>query len=43
MKDAFSYVFRFCCDPGFNDETEIAALDRYVRQCGRIERRAYVF
>lgn len=30
MKDAFSYVFRFCCDPGFNDETEIAALDRYV-------------
>lgn len=30
MKDPFSYIFRFCCDPGFNDTAELAALDRYV-------------
>lgn len=30
MRDPFAYSFRFCCDPGFNDEAEIAALDRYV-------------
>lgn len=29
-KDPFQYIFRFCCDPGFNDETEIPALLRYV-------------
>ena len=30
MKDPFAYIFRFCCDPGFNDEAELAALDRYA-------------
>lgn len=29
-KDPFQYIFRFCCDPGFNDEAEIPALLRYV-------------
>lgn len=29
-KDPFQYVFRFCCDPGFNDREEIDALMRYV-------------
>lgn len=29
-KDPFQYVFRFCCDPGFNDKEEIDALMRYV-------------
>ena len=29
-KDPFQYIFRFCCDPGFNDADEIEALDRYV-------------
>ena len=29
-KDPFQYIFRFCCDPGFNDAEEIEALDRYV-------------
>lgn len=29
-KDAFQYIFRFCCDPGFNDSVEIPALLRYV-------------
>ena len=28
--DPFKYIFRFCCDPGFNDVEEIEALDRYV-------------
>lgn len=32
MGDAFRYIFRFCCDPGFNDEAEIRALEQYVRQ-----------
>lgn len=31
-KDAFSYIFRFCCDPGFNDETQVPALERFVRE-----------
>lgn len=26
MPDAFRYCFRFCCDPGFNDETELPKL-----------------
>ena len=30
MKDPFAYIFRFCCDPGFNDQAELAALDRFV-------------
>lgn len=30
--DPFAYIFRFCCDPGFNDEAEIAALREYVQQ-----------
>ena len=29
-KDPFQYIFRFCCDPGFNDREEIDALMRYV-------------
>ena len=28
--DPFQYIFRFCCDPGFNDDTEVPALLRYV-------------
>lgn len=28
--DPFQYIFRFCCDPGFNDRQEIDALMRYV-------------
>lgn len=26
MPDAFRYCFRFCCDPGFNDEIELPKL-----------------
>lgn len=29
-RDTFRYIFRFCCDPGFNDEQEIEALLRYT-------------
>lgn len=29
-KNSYQYIFRFCCDPGFNDAQEIAALERYV-------------
>jgi len=29
-QDPFKYIFRFCCDPGFNDAEEIEALNRYV-------------
>ncbi len=29
-RDPFKYIFRFCCDPGFNDAEEIEALNRYV-------------
>lgn len=29
-KDPFEYIFRFCCDPGFNDAQEISALLNYV-------------
>ena len=29
-KDPFQYIFRFCCDPGFNDVEEIEALNQYV-------------
>lgn len=36
MKDPFQYTFRFCCDPGFNDETELQALAEYV-QAARID------
>ena len=32
MKDAFQYIFRFCCDPGFNDAQETKALLRFVRE-----------
>ena len=32
MSDPFRYIFRFCCDPGFNDEAELQALERYVRE-----------
>lgn len=31
-QDAFRYLFRFCCDPGFNDEQEIPALKRYAQE-----------
>lgn len=31
-KDPFQYIFRFCCDPGFNDEAEVPALLRYVEE-----------
>ncbi len=27
---SFKYIFRFCCDPGFNDEQETAALLRFA-------------
>ncbi len=27
---SFQYIFRFCCDPGFNDKQEIDALLRYA-------------
>ncbi len=30
MKENFQYIFRFCCDPGFNDQKETAALLRLV-------------
>jgi hypothetical protein len=30
MGDSFKYMFRFCCDPGFNDAEEIAALQKFV-------------
>ncbi len=30
MNSSYQYIFRFCCDPGFNDEAELAALNRYV-------------
>lgn len=32
MPDAFRYCFRFCCDPGFNDELEIPKLLSFVEQ-----------
>lgn len=28
--EGYLYMFRFCCDPGFNDEEELAALSRVV-------------
>lgn len=31
-KSPFRYIFRFCCDPGFNDSQEIDALLRYVEE-----------
>lgn len=30
MSGSFLYLFRFCCDPGFNDEEEIDSLRLYV-------------
>ena len=30
MKDSFCYIFRFCCDPGFNDKLEIETLKRMI-------------
>ena len=38
-KDPFQYIFRFCCDPGFNDAEEIPALLRYVDEAGPSARR----
>lgn len=32
MSDPFRYIFRFCCDPGFNEEAELEALERYVQE-----------
>ncbi|MEN6419604.1 MAG: hypothetical protein ABFC73_11870 [Clostridiaceae bacterium] len=32
MPDAFRYCFRFCCDPGFNDELEIPKLLSFVEE-----------
>ena len=32
MKEPYAYIFRFCCDPGFNDEAELKALRRYARE-----------
>ena len=32
MSDPFRYIFRFCCDPGFNDRSELESLERYVRE-----------
>ena len=31
MPDCFQYIFRFCCDPGFNDTREISALVKFVK------------
>ncbi len=30
MSDTFQYIFRFCCDPGFNDRQETKALLRFA-------------
>ncbi len=30
MPDAFRYCFRFCCDPGFNDDMEIPKLLAFI-------------
>ncbi|MBR6185547.1 MAG: hypothetical protein IKQ41_04735 [Clostridia bacterium] len=32
MKDSFQYIFRFCCDPGFNDVRETEALMRLCEE-----------
>ena len=32
MRDAYQYIFRFCCDPGFNDVEETEALLRLVQE-----------
>lgn len=29
---AYKYLFRFCCDPGFNDVPETEALNRFVEE-----------
>lgn len=29
-RDPFKYIFRFCCDPGFNDQEETQAMSRYA-------------
>ncbi len=34
MSDSFKYIFRFCCDPGFNDVPETRALLRLVEEAG---------
>ncbi|MEG2020331.1 MAG: hypothetical protein RR087_01085 [Oscillospiraceae bacterium] len=31
MPDCFKYIFRFCCDPGFNDEREVKELAKFVK------------
>lgn len=32
MGSPFSYIFRFCCDPDFNDEREIESLKRFAME-----------
>ena len=32
MSDSFQYIFRFCCDPGFNDREETEALLRLAKE-----------
>ena len=32
MSDSFRYIFRFCCDPGFNDAEETEALLRLTEE-----------
>lgn len=32
MPDAFRYCFRFCCDPGFNDEIELPKLAAFCEE-----------
>ena len=32
MPDAFRYCFRFCCDPGFNDEIELPKLVAFCEE-----------
>ena len=32
MNQSYCYSFRFCCDPGFNDRSELESLERYVRE-----------
>jgi hypothetical protein len=36
MPDAFRYCFRFCCDPGFNDEIELPKLLAFCEE-GRVD------
>ncbi len=30
MQDSFKYIFRFCCDPGFREVSDLEALSKFV-------------